>query len=314
MWAIEASAIRQLTAGAGWGSGRPYAMTGRPDLAEVDLDDPGPTFQPIRAWKAGSVAILGLYGVIVPRDTLLNRMETVFYGATILERWTAALGRLAADPSVSAILLDVDSPGGQSDGVAEAADLVRRADRKKPVWAHTSGMMASAAYWIGSAARQVTAHAGAELGSIGAISIVADQDPEWLREHLGIRLNTFIASQGPNKDPDPETAEGAEFWQSRIDELGARFVAAVASHRKVSEAKVRRNFGGGWVMPGDKAVEVGMADRLGTLDEAIDALAADPGRRGRARPPASLPSGEAGEAVRGRARPAMAIIGRARPA
>lgn len=311
-WAIDPAALRQIREGTAWASARPEALTSRTDFQGVESADDGPVFAPIRAWKVGSVAILGLYGVSVARDTYVNRIEGFLFGGTILEHWTRALGQLAADPSISGILLDVDSPGGQVAGTAEAADLVRMADKKKPVWAYTSGTMASAAYWIGSSARRVLAHPSAEVGSIGAIMHVVDQDPEWLRENAGIVLNTFVAVQGPNKDPDPNDPAGAELWQDRIDAMGEKFVAAVAGNRKVSEAKVRRDFGSGWVMSGSAGLEAGMVDQLGTLDDAIDGLGRDPGRRPgtRARTRAN-PSG--GNATIGRAMRLPVIRGKVRP-
>ncbi|MEW4569300.1 S49 family peptidase [Tautonia sp. JC769] len=316
-WVIEATALRQLREGVAWASGRPRALTARPDFQGVESEDPGPNFAPVRAWKVGSVAVLGFYGVHVARDTYVNRIEGFLFGGTILEHWTQALGRLAADPSISGIVLDVDSPGGQVAGTAEAADLVRAVDRAKPVWAYTSGTMASGAYWIGSTARRVVAHPAAELGSIGALVTVVDQDPEWLREHAGVLLNTFVAVQGPNKDPDPNDPAGAELWQDRIDALGEKFVAAVAGNRKVSEAKVRRDFGAGWVMTGSAALEAGMVDQLGTLEDAIRGIGQDPGRRPRARaaraPSQAKASPSGGSATTGRAGRLPVVRGKVRP-
>jgi len=87
----------------------------------------------------------------------------------------ATLGELRADPSVRGVLLQVDSPGGSVAGVAEAhsavSDLVAAG---KPVHVHAGNLMASAAYWIASAASAITVGRSASVGSNGVYTVVYD--------------------------------------------------------------------------------------------------------------------------------------------
>lgn len=97
------------------------------------------------------VAVMPLEGVISKR----MNMFTYFSGGTSTQLFERDFKKALADPSVQSILLLVDSPGGSVDGVQELANLIFESRDKKPIIAYTDGMMASAAYWISSAAEKI---------------------------------------------------------------------------------------------------------------------------------------------------------------
>ena len=82
---------------------------------------------------------------------------------------TPILSAAVADDDVQAILLDIDPPGGQISGTDAFSDLVYQTWQKKPVVAFGNGVMASGAYWIGSAASRVIVDRTAQVGSIGML-------------------------------------------------------------------------------------------------------------------------------------------------
>jgi len=218
--------------------------------------------------RIGAVAVMPILGAMLPRA---EAMETS--GAVSTQQLVAAFDALVADPSVSAIVLDFDSPGGSAGGIEEFAQRVQDAGATKPVVAIANPMMASAAYWVGSAATELIASPSALVGSIGVYS--AHEDISAFLEKEGVRV-TLVAA-GPKKtltSPfEPLSAEGRAEIQKHVDEFYAMFVRTVARGRGVSQTTVREEFGQGGVVGAAEAVDRKMADRVGTLNDAI-ALAA----------------------------------------
>src|SRR5215467_6271108 len=105
----------------------------------------------------------------------------------------ARLEAAAANPDVSAIVLDVDSPGGTVAGTPETAAAVRRAAEVKPVVAVANSLAASAAYWIASQASSLVVGPSADVGSIGVISAHIDRSK--MLEDMGLRVTVVSAGR-----------------------------------------------------------------------------------------------------------------------
>jgi signal peptide peptidase SppA len=215
-----------------------------------------------------TVAVLPLFGTIFPRANMMTDMS----GATSAEIFGAQFQQLVDDPNVSAIVLDVDSPGGRADGIQELSDRIYNARGRKPIVAVADHMMASAAYWIGTAADEVVASPSSEMGSIGAFA--AHEDVSKAMEQDGIKMT--LISEGKFKvegnpfEPLGEEARGA--IQARVRNVYDAFVESVARNRGVKESSVRNGFGEGRVVGAKQAVAEGMADRVGTLEQEITRL------------------------------------------
>lgn len=188
---------------------------------------------------------------------------TEISGATSVEKLALDFQTALDDPAVTAIMLAIDSPGGQANGINEFAKMVHAARDIKPVTAYVSGMGASAAYWIASAASQIIIDDTAQVGSVGVVMGFRPDDDDIIE---------FVSSQSPNKRPDIATAAGREVFQERVDAMAAVFVATVARNRGVSEEKVIKEFGQGDVLLGQTAVAVGMADKIGSHETVITHL------------------------------------------
>ncbi|MGH7540867.1 MAG: S49 family peptidase [Gemmatimonadota bacterium] len=218
--------------------------------------------------QAGDVAVLPLYGVLFPRANLMTEMS----GATSLETWSATFRQLVRDPAVSAIVLDVDSPGGLVDRVLETAAEVREARKAKPILAVANTTAASAAYWIASQADEVVVTPSGEVGAIGVFS--AHDDVSGLQEKMGVKTTLIWAGKYKTElspfEPLSEEARAAE--QASVDDVYGDFVEAVAKGRGVSVATVRSGFGEGRVANARNAVAEGMADRVDTLDATVARL------------------------------------------
>lgn len=219
--------------------------------------------------RVGTVAVMPILGVMLPRSEAMERTS----GAVSTQALTSQFDALVADPTVSAIVLDFDSPGGSAGGVEEFAMRVSDATAKKPVVALAAPMMASAAYWIGSAASELLVTPSALIGSIGVYA--AHEDISAALERQGVKVSLIAA--GAKKvlgNPfEPLSDEGRAEIKKRVDEFYGMFVKAVARGRGVAQRDVRDGFGQGGVVGAQEAVDMKMADRIGTLDDAI-ALAA----------------------------------------
>lgn len=209
---------------------------------------------------AESVAVLSLAGTIVPRADMVAEAS----GATSMERLSSMFSAALNDAKISAILLDVDSPGGQVGGVAELSNLIYEARGKKPIVAVANYMMASAAYWVGSAADDLVVSPSAQVGSIGVFTAHVDMSRAMESEGVAITL----ISQGKYKtegNPYEPLGEAAKVAiQAQVDAVYANFVRDVARNRDVSVDAVRTGFGEGRLVGAEQAVSLGMADRVGT--------------------------------------------------
>lgn len=240
--------------------------------------------QEVRTTK-GTVAVLNLFGAIMPRSEAVDDISQV---AALMVPFQRAFQVAAADPSLSGIVLNIDSPGGRVDLVPETAAMIRKARRPdRPIVAIANTLAASAAYWIASAADELVVTPSGEVGSIGVY--VLHQDISEALAAAGVRMQ-FI-SEGPRKvEGNPfETLsqEASTALQENVRYFYDLFVNDVATGRRVSKDVVRadpektdKHFGGGRVYPAREAVRLGMADRVATLDETISRLIGNGPRTG----------------------------------
>lgn len=231
---------------------------------------------------AESLSVRDGVGIISVRGPMFRYADffSSISGATTYEGFALDMRRAADDAGMRAILLNVDSPGGDVNGVQEAAAMIREIDiGRKPVVAYVGGMGASAAYLLSAAARQITLAPNAIVGSIGVRSAVRDTTAR--DERLGVKNVEFVSSQSPNKAMDINTDEGRARIQATVDKLAEAFIKQVADYRGLTPEQVISQFGQGGVEVGERAVASGMADRIGSFEATLAELA-----RGLPAPPA----------------------------
>lgn len=213
-----------------------------------------------------SVAAIPVRGPLFRHASLF----TVASGATSYQTLRTDLQAALDDESVKSIVLDIDSPGGEVNGLAELGDAIYAARQQKQVTAYVGGTAASAAYWLASAASQIVVSPTAELGSIGVI--MAHLDDSKAREAAGQRVIQFISSQSPDKRLNLDSKDGRAKMQQRVDDLGEIFVGAVARNRNVTNETVMGDFGKGTVMIASRALAAGMADRVSDFESVVAEL------------------------------------------
>lgn len=260
-WAIAAEKLPYLV-----DASRAIASGTEPPAAAVSAlaGRPGP--RESQAYQlVGDVAIVPLFGPLFHASNMLTEWGL----GTATPSFIAAVRSAAADKAVGRIVLDVDSPGGEAMGTAEAAAAVREVAALKPVTACITGYGASAAYYIAAAAGEVVAGASAQVGSIGTAVVHLETS----RRNLAEGLTYTVVSAGEHKaDAGPLTpldAQGRETIQRTVDAYYAQFTGDVARFRGVPLATVLKQFGQGRTFLGAEAVERGLADRVGTLEQVV---------------------------------------------
>lgn len=206
-----------------------------------------------------NIALVSVEGVIFPRASLFSMFSGGASCDDIARDFTAALD----DDSIGAIVLNIDSPGGDVNGVAELAGMIYAARQQKPILAYVRDLGASAAYWVAAAASEIIVAPTAQVGSIGVVGTVANP------HERGTSSIEFVSSQSPNKRPDPTTDLGKQRIQARIDALANVFINTVAEYRGVTAEHVVNGFGQGDVFVGQLAVDAGLADAVGSLDSVV---------------------------------------------
>lgn len=232
----------------------------------------------------GSVAVVPVIGTLFPRANLFTELS----GGVSTEMLVRDIQRAVDDALVSGIVLHVDSPGGDANGINEAAKFIRSIRGAKPIKAYVSYSAASGGYWLASAADEIVVDDTAMLGSIGVVTQVTKR-----ADRAGVRTIEIVSSQSPMKRPDPDTDEGRAAIQERVDALADVFIGAVAENRGVTPERVIADFGGGRVLVGARAVAAGMADRIGTLESLLAEMNSRQARPGAAGSPTVMTKGTA---------------------
>lgn len=208
------------------------------------------------------VAIIPVAGPLFRYANLFTMISGASSYELIARDFTAAL----ENPNIKGIILDIDSPGGEVNGVSELSNMVYAARGKKPVVAYASGDAASGAYWIASAADEIVVSETSALGSIGVVGMYQGKSGK------SAETVEIVSSQSPHKRLDPTSDEGRNRLQTRIDSMADVFIGTIARNRDVSAEDVQSHYGGGDVMIGAKAVSAGLADRIGSLEGLIAEL------------------------------------------
>ena len=175
----------------------------------------------------------------------------------IIDQLKTALG----SDEVTGIHLQVDSPGGVVDGLADTADMIFAARSEKPVTATIEDLGASAAYWLTSQAKEIEAGRTAEIGSIGVYTVYADMSKRV--EDLGIKV--IVIKSGEHKGMGVPGAEitdvQIEAVQEVVDQIAETFISAVAAGRGKKKSEVK-DWATGRLWIAKTALDMGLIDNV----------------------------------------------------
>ena len=211
------------------------------------------------------VAILPIVGSLVNRGAWIGASS----GLVSYEGISAQLREAAADPEVSAIMLDIDSPGGEATGMFAVANLVREVNKAKPVVAMVNDVAASAAYGIASGAREIIVSPTSMVGSVGVVLTHLDRTGQLEQQGVKATLIYAGAHKVDGHPFGPLSASVRSDLQAEVMKFYDQFVGLVAEGRagRMSEKDIRGTEARTYL--GADAVEIGLADRVATIDEVL---------------------------------------------
>jgi len=209
------------------------------------------------------IAVVDIKGVITSSRNIIDQIDAY-----------------SEDDNVKAIILRINSPGGSVGPSQEIYREVLKAREKKKVIASIGSVGASGGYYVACASDLIVVNPGTITGSIGVV--MEFSNVEELLKKIGLR--SYVIKSGRHKDigsPLREmTPEDKSILQGVIDSVHSQFIRAVAEGRNMEERKVRQ-IADGRIFSGEQARELGLVDRLGSLQDAIEIAAEMVGIKGK---------------------------------
>jgi len=234
------------------------AATGHPVKFEENILTPSPA-----RGDSDKIAVIYLRGII-------SGMEPGSFGDTAVDDVKVQLRQAAEDSNVKAVVIHVDSPGGEVTASDTIYNTVRRFrdEKKKPVVIYMGSMAASGGYYVACAGSHIIANETTFTGSIGVI--MQSIKYKALSEKVGVEFVTF--KSGKMKDmlsgSRDLTDEEKEYVQRMIMQTYDKFVGIVAKERKLPEDDLRNGIADGRVVTGKDALEAKLVDQIGDIDDA----------------------------------------------
>jgi len=224
------------------------------------LNDNGQRTSFFEPAQSGSVMVLPVKGVVMKEDYCGDAgMET-------MAKWVISASK---NKNITGLITDLDSPGGQASGTEYLGKAIK--NFSKPTVAFVNGMAASAGYWIGSQHGNIIMSGKSDfVGSIGTMTTVAD----WSKrlEGFGIKLHDIYSSLSPDKNGEYYQALEGNYepmQKNILDPLTRIFHDAVNSGRNKLDASTLT----GKIYYAEEAIKLGLADRIGTFDDAMKVIA-----------------------------------------
>ncbi|WP_341723225.1 S49 family peptidase [Citrobacter freundii] len=218
---------------------------------------------------AGGIAVIPVHGILVPRRGQITAMCTEL---TSYERIRSQLHSALNDPSISEIVLDINSGGGAAAGCKELADYIYQSRETKPITAIVNFNAFSAAYFIASACSKIVISQTSGVGSIGVI--MEHLDTSKLEENVGVKFTALY--RGDNKNnatPHAPLSESAlAMIDKMLDDMYEIFTSSVAEYRGLKQQAVVDTQAGLYF--GGDAISAGLADEISDPQSAINAIAA----------------------------------------
>lgn len=252
----EEPAVRVKTASFCHEDGRLRALNGDTDSVSFA------TAAPI-----ARIQVIEIDGSLVSRASGMSGWS----GLASYEAIKQAVNEGAADTSIDAIMLRVDSPGGEVNGLLSLQSALRAARKAKPVWCSVDSVAFSACCWIATQCERVILTPDGQMGSIGVIALHYEQSKA--EQNAGVKYTAIYSGAHKNdlSPHEPLDKSAATAVQSDVDAVYEVFCSAVAEGRGIDPAAVKATQAA--IYRGQQCLEAGLADELGDYDFALNALA-----------------------------------------
>ena len=220
----------------------------------------------------GSIIFILLFLFIGSSVERTNKKIAIIYIEGVISDYmpyVKKIGIAKNDDSIKAVVLVVDSPGGAVGASQEIYRALEKLREKKPVVVSMGNVAASGGYYISTPANVIYANPGTITGSIGVI--IQHMNLKNLMSKIGIKVENI--KSGKNKDilyPNNElTEEQKKLIETTIKDVYEQFLDSIVKYRNIDKEKLRK-FADGRIFSGRQAVQIGLVDKLGNVQDAID--------------------------------------------
>ena len=251
-WLIQPEALRSMAA-----ASRSFLDRG------AALPQPGQS-SPLLSVEDG-IGVVAIDGPMMRKPDVFAR---VLFRAADSNMIGDALREAGARDDIKAVLLEIDSPGGTVAGTPELAATVKSVNERKPVYAFSSGLMASAAYWVASQARAIYATPSAQVGSIGVVQAVIDDTAALDAEGIKVEVFSVGKYKAMGAPGTPLTDDQRNLIRSNLAEIAQEFHAAVLARGRAIPADAME----GQTFSGRQAQRVNLAGMVPDRAEAMRRL------------------------------------------
>lgn len=218
---------------------------------------------------ADGVALIPVIGTLVQRGDSMDALS----GLMSYQRIGALLQAALDDARSDAILLEIDSSGGEANGLIDLAGKVRAASAKKPVWALANEQAFSAAYWLAASAGRVLTPNSGMVGSVGVVMLHVDQSQRDAKQGL-VYTPVFAGDHKVDFSAHAPLSDDARaIAQDEVDRLYGLFVSAIADYRGIDPQAVMDTQAR--ILNPEDAQQIGFIDGIASLDETLSALGAE---------------------------------------
>jgi len=211
----------------------------------------------------GTTAVVPVYGRMYPRANLMTQLS----GAVSTTKLGYAIDEIEARDDAERMLMVFDSPGGSVQGLTNTAQKIR--NMSTPSVSFAQGLMASAAYFIGSAADEVIASPDSLVGSIGSVVMLKSYHDKLKDEGIDVRIVRSSDKKAKPHPAEPIDEESVKETQRIVDAAYEQFVSQLSINLNIPEQEVQTTMADGKVISGKDADSTNFADSVKTLDEVM---------------------------------------------
>ena len=218
----------------------------------------------IETADGGKIAVIEITGTMMKRTSSMS-------AATSTIRAKRAVRNARTDRSVNAAAIKIDSGGGTFIGTQELADEVAALAAEKPTEVYVEDRGFSAAYWVASQANRITMNQSGAVGSIGTVLLLNDMSK--MAEKMGVKVHVISTGKfkGAGAPGSEVTDEQLKKFKEEVVSANEFFLEAAAKGRKMDRKRVEE-LATGEIFIGQKAIDVGLVDEIGTFDDVIRRL------------------------------------------
>ena len=233
LWAMEENHLRDF-----------IMKVENPPEAAIAYQDS--TENPVIVSMEGDTAILNIVGTLV-KGKPSPIMRFFGFNSTSYADIISAVGSIKGTPGITRVKAVFDTPGGMVDGIDDAYQALFSLRDGCDMEAEVKGMCASGGYYLAAAFPKITSSAPTnEIGSIGVLVVYVSYKAA--DEKYGVKEITITSKNAPNKAPDPETKQGRNVIQDRVDAMERIFYQRISEGRGVSVKDIADRFGQGGLL------------------------------------------------------------------